>query len=163
MRRFYVVSKLTHLAMLPLVLTTFGCGFLLTTAAPDNHESLPYFTCTESNVGPGIDAGLAGLSALNIPFVLASDYYTDDEKNLSVALSVGWAVFLGSSAVVGFNKTKGCREAKIALYSRMGEKGQGSASVLFPSSMSRPAVDDPLQLGERIPMGQLRMRSIVNR
>jgi len=116
---FRIVPRVVLLGLLPL--TTGSCGFVLVHAPPPENEQMEYFTCTESNVGPILDAVVAGLSVVGIVYAAAGEGDTEVSTGAAIAGNVVGVGLWGSAAIVGFNKTKKCREAKRALY----ERGRG--------------------------------------
>jgi len=95
--------------LLPLV---GGCGLVLMHGPPDveNPERLPYFSCTEGNLGAILDIVGSGLSI--IAAISAAGDETLENNTAVAGLQVGWAVLFGFSANSGFKKSKKCRAAK---------------------------------------------------
>lgn len=113
----------TFLTVLLLSLPTGACGFIFANGPPSNHNELAYFSCTEGNPGPILDAIGAGLSVVGAAMIAAdpdsyeSDYGTGAGGGFAV--NVAAAALLIPSAVVGFKKTKQCRAAKQELAVRL--------------------------------------------
>lgn len=104
------------------VLGASGCGYLLVNGPPENHEQLNYFSCTESDAGPVLDAVWAGLNAAGaVAIALDPDEYEynyDVSSTAGILVGAGWTIFSGGAAMAGFQKTRNCREAKRALANR---------------------------------------------
>ena len=98
-------------------LAASGCGFILTNAPPAGHGTMADFSCTESNGGPIVDIVWASLNLLG---ALGAASEPDAYENADAIVSVGlaWTAFSGAAAIVGFNKTARCRDAKRALAAR---------------------------------------------
>lgn len=156
------VSPLMVIAVLgSLPVTTGACGFVLTRGPPAGHEQMDYFTCTDGNAAPIIDVVAAGLSVLTA-ITAAVSPYGDGESDTAgpsrgfyVAYFGVLGVALGTSGMVGFNKTKKCRAAKRQLARRQArwpgvEKDQ-PADVVVQSVVLTPSVDT-LAVGERVQM-----------
>ena len=120
-----IVPRVVLLGLLPL--TTGACGFVFVHAPPAEHERMDFFSCTESNTGPILDAIVAGLSVFGIAYAAGTDD-PDIDKGASIAGNVVGVALWGSAAVVGFNKTNRCREAKRALMERL--RGMGGYPLM---------------------------------
>ena len=122
MRRLLFIARLALLGLLPMA--TSACGFVFTHAPPEGHEQMDYFGCTEGNVGPILDAVVAGLSVVGIVYAAAGEGDTEVSTGAAIASNVVGVGLWGSAALVGFNKTKRCKEAKRALNERLRGMGQ---------------------------------------
>lgn len=93
-----------------------GCGFLFVDGPPADYSNMNYVQCTESDVGPILDAVWAGINAAGAIAIAADpDGYEDDwdvSSGAGIASGVGWTILSGSSSLVGFNKVSDCRRAK---------------------------------------------------
>ena len=121
-----------------------GCGFIFTHGPPAQHAQLDYFSCTETNAGPIIDAIMAGLYGLGTIAIAADpDEYelTDSETTSAIIGGVFWTGLLTGGAVVGFNKTSRCREAKAQLATRT--RPQQPAEQRDPRPTDAPNVLPP--------------------
>ena len=130
----------------PLLLNS-ACGLIITQAPPAGHQSLAYFSCSESTAGPVIDIVWGGLNVLG-GLLATSDpsspfYNVNPGQTRSVGLA--WGVLSGASAAVGFGKVKRCREAKrqLAERQRSGLVGGGAleTSAVVAAVVIAPAVD----------------------
>lgn len=112
-----------------LVLGLSGCGFLFVDGPPDDYMNMNYVQCTESDVGPVLDAVWAGLNAAGAILIAADpDAYEDDwdvSSGAGIASGAAWTILSGSSALVGFNKVSRCRTAKRELADRQAEGRTG--------------------------------------
>lgn len=150
LRSNLAAARLVRLTTLLLLLPALsGCGYLLVNGPPAEHEQMTYFSCTESNAGPIIDAVVAGLEAAGtIAVAVDSDEYED--SGALIGGGVFWTALLGSAAVVGLNKTADCRAAKRAHAER---QAQGHTPRPPPEPVSRDTAEIP---GEARPdTGQL--------
>jgi len=160
MKNAGLVPRLTVIAFAGFVAaTTGGCGLLIVQAPPEGHEQMNYFTCTESNAGPAIDLAWAGLSLVS-GLICAADPdgyedYSNYDAGTCVAIGLGWVALSGTSAIVGFNKTKKCRAAKRQLAERQAQQRFPSEeqpvdlivqSVVLTPSADTLAVREQLQL-----------------
>ncbi len=124
MNRKRFASRLTIVALLGLLpMATGACGFIFSHAPPQGHDQMEYFTCTESKTGPILDVIVSGLSVF-----AAAGAATIDDPDFDRGATIGGYIVAvglwGSAAVVGFNKTNRCREAKRALMERLRGMGQ---------------------------------------
>lgn len=138
-------------ALLATCLSVGACGLLLTNGPPAGHESMDYFSCTESNLGPGMDAAWAGLNVVGALLSL-----TDDDAGGSGGVEGGaalvglsWGALSGISAGVGFRRTSQCREAKAALAERVSPAGGASSQVVaLVKTVSIEPVSISIEVGE---------------
>lgn len=142
--------RLTRIAFLFVLLPAVsGCGYLFVNGPPAEHQQMNYFSCTESNTGPILDAVWAGLSAASaIAIAVDPDAYEetwDVSSGSGIASSVLWTGFSGSAALVGFNKTDDCRAAKRALAERQ-VSAQRKTPVADTLIMRRAVQQDSGQL-----------------
>ncbi len=96
---------------------TTGCGFLFTHAPPADHRERTSFSCTESDGGPIVDVIWAGLNLAGA-IAAASDPDIVENSDAAIAVGLSWTVITGTTAAIGFNKTKRCRAAKRELARR---------------------------------------------
>lgn len=119
-----------------ITIGTSGCGFLFVHGPPADHaERSELFSCTESNIGPILDVIWAGLNATGIILYAADAQFRDDVESASVAFSAGWVALNTSAAIVGFNKTSKCREARLAQNRRLragsGDREDGVGTLML--------------------------------
>ncbi len=150
-----VIRLTTAAGLLLLPISICACGFIFSHGPPDGHERMDYFSCTESNAGPIIDAIWGGLNVLGA-LVIAGDPAAYDNPDATIASGLVWGVVSGSAAAVGFNKSKKCRVAKQQLAQR---QAQGRVA---PQPQAEPAAEqivqavavspqaDTLAVGERV-------------
>ena len=135
-----------------LLLMTGGCGLLRTQAPPIGHEHLNYFPCTESNAGPIVDFGVAGLYVLGTASLLSEgdDPYSEDwDDTWTIVSGAIWAALLTTSGVVGLRKTARCREARELLANRLAAEGPADPiplSVRIDPPQTTIAVGEQVQL-----------------
>lgn len=91
-----------------------ACGFLLTNGPPKDHEQRTYFECTESNAGPALDLVPAGLLGVMELFTIGAS----SSSHAGAAVGGAVASAYASSAIIGFGKTRHCRDAKLRLRER---------------------------------------------
>jgi hypothetical protein len=140
-----------------LLMSSTGCGFIFSHAPPEGYEQMDYFSCTESNAGPIIDVVWGSLGVINAILVAADpDYYRDEgyEPGGLIAVSLSWGMVSGAAAVVGFNKSKKCRAAKLELAQRqargrMERTDLAAGDVVVQAVVIAPATDT-LLVGERV-------------
>lgn len=117
-----------------VVLGTSGCGYIFVNGPPENHEQMNYFSCTESDAGPVLDAVWAGLNAAGAVAIAVDpdeyEYNYDVSSTTGILVGTAWTIFSGSAAMTGFHKTQNCREAKRALADR---QMQGPARDTTPN------------------------------
>jgi hypothetical protein len=99
-----------------------GCSFLFVNGPPTGHEQLPYFSCTQSNTMPVLDAIWAGLNGLGAAVALSADESTLQDRNQTVAVGAAWLVVSGLSARTGFRRTNQCRAATMQLVQRQARR-----------------------------------------
>jgi uncharacterized protein YjdB len=119
-------------------ISSAGCGFAFTHAAPQGHQQLPYFSCTEGNAGPIIDIIWATLNVA-AAVVVSTDPEAYVDANTTIAGGLLWGGFSTAAAIVGFNKTKSCREAKRLLAERQVNGGLPVATA--PAPVAAPVVE----------------------
>ncbi len=128
-------------------LSAGGCGLLLVSGPPAGHESLEYFSCTESRALPMLDVIWGGLSLAGLGIVVSDEDESDEDESgenelddddtkavigiavASVALS-SWAAYRGKK------KVDACRDAKLHLAQRSGEAAE-LARVKIQSDSTR--------------------------
>ncbi len=138
-----VIRLTTAAGLLLLPISICACGFIFSHGPPDGHERMDYFSCTESNAGPIIDAIWGGLNVLGA-LVIAGDPAAYDNPDARIASGLVWGVVSGSAAAVGFNKSKKCRVAKQQLAQRqaqgraVGERVQLTATAHSSSGAPIP-------------------------
>lgn len=126
-----------RLALCALVLTAGGCSYVFVDGPPKNHARLPYFECSSSNAWPVVDAVMAaslGLAA-SAAFVDGGSSSNDTSQGLVAAAE---AAAFAISAVSGYQKVAGCREAKEELIASLGSRTRYAAA---PPSFSAPLPD----------------------
>ncbi|HVV17527.1 MAG TPA: hypothetical protein VHH90_10015 [Polyangia bacterium] len=98
--------------------STTSCSFLFVHGPPPDHERLPYFDCSSSNVLPVLDALYGGLAAAEaVAAGAGSPTFSSSGKSEAWVLA-GEAAVVGASAVYGFSKTSDCRQAQAAMIKR---------------------------------------------
>ncbi len=108
--------------------STAGCSFLFVHGPPPDHERLPFFDCSSSNVLPVLDALYAGLAATEA--VAAGEgsrtfSTTSSRRRRDAWVLAGEAALVGASAVYGFSKTSDCRKAQAAMLKRAATQPAG--------------------------------------
>ena len=102
------------LAVLLLALTVSGCSFALVQGPPEGHESMAYFTCTDSREWPTSDllyVGVTGLMGIAVILAGRGDAWPwDPEDGLGLIVQSG---LHGIAAKKGFEKVSACRQAKL--------------------------------------------------
>ena len=102
------------MAVLLLALTVSGCSFALVQGPPEGHESMAYFTCTDSREWPTADllyAGVTGLMGITVILAGRGDAWPwDPEDGLGLIVQSG---LHGIAAKKGFEKVSACRQAKL--------------------------------------------------
>lgn len=135
-----------------------GCGLFLTHGPPEGHEHMQYFTCTENNLGPVFDAANAVSGAL-LAIIAASDEEACSDgmagptQGGCMAMGAVSAALYGSSAIVGFNKTKKCRAAIRQLRERQAQQlipGTEQQIHWVVQSVAVIPSADTLAVGERL-------------
>ncbi len=128
------VSRQLSVALIALLpVSVGGCGLMFVHGPPAGHQQMESFNCTQGNAGPIVDvtaAGLGGVLALWAASQAHADsyyYYVSDDLAIT---GVAVAVLYGSSAVVGFLKTKKCRLATQQLAERLAQLRQNSRYTL---------------------------------
>jgi hypothetical protein len=118
-----------------LPMTIGGCGFMFVHGPPAGHQQMQSFNCTQGNAGPIVDVALAGLGgalavwAAHQAHYDSYYYYVSDDL---AAAGIAAAVLYGSSAIVGFFKTKKCRVATQQLEERVPQVQQEGGDKLAP-------------------------------
>ena len=124
-------------------LTSTACGWVFVNGPPPNHESLPFFTCTQSKTWPILDVVWGGLAVISGIDALASSDEAFAGNNDRVATGVAylaWGVASGFSARSGFNKVNECRAA----YAGLAQRLVGDADALQQASdLSTPSWRPP--------------------
>ena len=119
---------------------------------PVGHEQMDYFTCTEGDAGPILDIVWAGLNVAGA-VVCAADPDSYENSGACVAVGLGWGALSGTSAVVGFGKTKKCRDAKQQLAERQSQQRapgrEQQADIVVQSVVLTPSADT-LAIGDRV-------------
>ena len=96
-------------AVICLGLVWGGCSYLFVRGPPPPEERLGSFDCTTSNGWPVFDL-IYGTVNTGANIYLANK--GGPNAATSVAGAIGSAILWGSSGIVGFDRTKRCREAK---------------------------------------------------
>jgi hypothetical protein len=132
-----------------------GCSFAFVSGPPENHEQLPYFTCTESRVVPALDTVWTALQTANFVLATANDdqgwhdtFCSKGDASCSPPLSRGVAipVYIGlalagaAGMYYGFSRTGQCRAAKAQAAIRM---QQGATPNLPPAPGTWPPPPAP--------------------
>src|SRR5690242_17982148 len=91
-----------------------ACGFLLVNGPPKDHEQRIYFDCTESNAGPILDLVPVGLLGIMELFTVGET----SSSHAGPAIGGAFAGAYAASAIIGFGKTRHCRDAKLKLAER---------------------------------------------
>ncbi len=127
-------------------LTSTACGWVFVNGPPPNHESLPFFTCTQSKTWPILDVVWGGLVVLSgVSFLAMSDEEFARNNRSSDRVTTGvvglaWGVASGFSARSGFNKVNECRAA----YAGLAQRSVGDADALQQASdLSAPSWRPP--------------------
>ena len=84
-----VIRLTTAAGLLLLPISICACGFIFSHGPPDGHERMDYFSCTESNAGPIIDAIWGGLNVLGA-LVIAGDPAAYDNPDATIASGLVW-------------------------------------------------------------------------
>jgi len=151
-----MTSRCTTLVLTVLLPVVSGCGFVFSHAPPQGHEQMEYFTCTETNTGPIIDAIWAGLNVLGAIAVAGDPDAYENSGNI-IAGGLVWGAFSSAAASVGFNKSKQCRAARLQLAERQTQQ-RGEPTDLRPADVVVQVVvvspaADTLAIGERVQLG----------
>ena len=127
-----------------LFLTSTACSWAFVDGPPPNHESLPFFTCTESKTWPILDAVWGGLAVIGGIGALASsdEEFAGDDRVATRVLGLAWVVASGFSARSGFSKVNECRAA----YAGLAQRSVGDADALQQASDLGTASWRPPQL-----------------
>jgi hypothetical protein len=96
-----------------------GCSYLFVKGPPTGHDVLPYFTCTESNVVPTLDAIWAGLNGFGAARAASAEDGTYVNQDEAILIGTMWLVVSGLSSHSGFRKTRSCRTAVQQLTQRL--------------------------------------------
>ncbi len=135
-----------------LVAPTGGCGLLIVKGPPVGHEQMDYFTCTEGDAGPILDLVWGGLNVVGA-LVCASDPDAYENSSACIIGGFGWAALSGTSAAVGFGKTKKCRDAIQQLADRQAQQrtqGQAPPAAIRVQSVVLTPNADTLAVGEQL-------------
>lgn len=103
------------LALLP------GCSFLFVNGPPPDYAERPYFDCTSSRLAPITDTVFAVLYGVSgtVFLTLPTNNGFDSSATMPIGLLyLGWATFLGASAIDGFDDTAACDNATSAMNHR---------------------------------------------
>jgi len=117
-----------------------GCSYLFVTAPPEHHEKLYDFDCTTGNVLPVVDSVVATVYGIATVSAIA-----DKEQTGNIVGAAAAAAVFGTSALLGFGRTKDCRDARGKLAVRLeGLRGRASgASMDAPRFVADPWLDPP--------------------
>ncbi|MEO8701455.1 MAG: hypothetical protein ABI867_15520, partial [Kofleriaceae bacterium] len=114
------------IALLSIVATS-GCSLAFVSGPPKNHQQLPYFNCTTSNVVPILDTVFTVLELANLGLAASStDAEWDDRfggdapisRKGSIPLYAGLAAIGAAGMYVGYTRSSACRGAKAELMMR---------------------------------------------
>ncbi|MFL5307817.1 MAG: hypothetical protein ACJ8F1_21540 [Polyangia bacterium] len=124
--------------------STTSCSFLFVHGPPPDHQRLPYFDCSTSNVLPVLDALYGGLAAAAA--VAAGTGSQEFNRPSDTWVLGAEAALVGASAVYGFSKTSDCRQAQSAMLKRaatqpVGGPSFGPAAAPTFAPPGAPAVD----------------------
>lgn len=138
------MSPMARLACALLVALTWlsGCSFLFVHGPPANHERLPYFDCSSSNVLPVLDAVMAGVAVADSIGAASGSQEFRSPKSEAIAFA-GEAVLVGASAVYGFRKTSECRHAQELMLRRAATQPAMPAFAPAPRVPPAPVPVDP--------------------
>lgn len=141
--------KTTTTAITLLLTISLGtsCSAVFSTPPPPNHESLPYFTCSDSYALPAVDTLAGVVDTLGGLAAVAADEGGETAGLGALALILGAVHF--ASASHGTTNTNSCREAMAKWAQRMG----GGTSIGIPGapySMSAPPAP-PAQAAQAVP------------
>lgn len=129
-------------------LTSTACGWVFVNGPPPNHESLPFFTCTQSKTWPILDvvwggaAFLSGVSVLAMSDEEFANSGSDGDRVTTGVVGLAWGVASGFSARSGFSKVNECRAA----YAGLVQRSVGDADALQQASDLSTASWRPPQL-----------------
>jgi hypothetical protein len=146
------LQRLSRRIALFLLPATGACGFILTQGPPQGHQSMSYFTCTESNAGPILDVVWSGLNLLGA-IAIASDPTAYYNSEVAIAGGLLWSFVSGTSAGTGFNKTRQCRAAQQQLAQRVGQVGAPPPTAGFVFTIQAVVLNPPqssVRVGERV-------------
>jgi hypothetical protein len=125
-----------------------GCSFLFVHGPPPDHQRLPFFDCSSSNVLPVLDALYAGAVAIDAVAAGADRgvLSTTSSSKADVFLLAGEAAVMRASAIYGFRKTSDCRQAQAEMIRRAATRPMGTPTFGPPGSPAfappgAPAVD----------------------
>lgn len=112
-----------------------GCSFLFVHGPPPDHERLPYFDCSSSNVLPVLDALYAGVAGIDAAVAASGTraFSTTSSARTDAFLLAGEAVIVGASAAYGFSKTSDCRKAQAAMLKRAATQGTTFGPTAAPT------------------------------
>jgi len=125
-------------------LTSTACSWAFVNGPPPNHESLPFFTCTQSKTWPILDvvwggaAFLSGVSVLAMSDEEFANSGSDGDRVTTGVVGLAWGVASGFSARSGFNKVNECRAAYAGLAQRSVGDALQQASDLSTASWRPP-------------------------
>ena len=111
-----VLRAMLWLALVMLLTPLGGCGWIFVNGPPDDRANAPDYACTLSMTPPILDVIWGGLMVVGAAKALtASDedwnthYYPN--RDVSLAVYVGWGAVSGFAASSGFRKVNACRAA----------------------------------------------------
>jgi hypothetical protein len=161
--------RIAVVALLPVHVA--GCSLLFVNGPPREHAQMPYFTCTQSNVVPILDAVWAGLNGLGAAIALTTDqrefeFDYDQSRNQTIVVGAGWLLLSGFSAYSGFERTAACRDATMKLFVRQSQSSLGPglhpphAAVTFSLARrgTQPDPSSSTSLLERQPVRFVELR-----
>lgn len=134
------------MALAALAVAFGGCSFVFVHGPPHDHERLPFFDCTTSNVLPILDALYAGAAATDAALAGSGNHvFASSSTSSSTAdtlVLAGEAALVGASAIYGFSKTSDCRKAQELMLKRAAQQ-PGGMPVFAPAPRvpGPPAVD----------------------
>jgi len=113
-----------------------SCSFLFVHGPPPDHERLPFFDCSSSNVLPVLDAIYAGAAAAEAVAAGAGSRAVSPTSSARTDAFVlaGEAAIVGASAVYGFRKTSDCRKAQTAMLKRAATQPFGAPTFGAPAA-----------------------------
>jgi len=138
------LSRLISVASIMLLpIATVSCGFAFVHGPPAGHRQMDSFHCTRGNAGPIADVALSGVGVGLAVWAAHQGHYDSYYYYVSegiAAAAIAAAVLYGSSAVVGFLKTKKCRAATQQIGERLGQDSKDNLVVtLYAAGLRGPA------------------------
>ena len=119
-----------------------GCSFAFVHGPPANHERLPYFDCTTSNVLPVLDTVFAGIAVADTIGAASGSQAFSSPKGEALFFA-GEAVLVGASAAYGYSKTSDCRKAQDLMFKRAATQPMMPAFAPGPLLPPGPPPVDP--------------------